>query len=184
MMEPRYSPDLRRDPGMVQRRDTKDAKLKFFSLAGERPARKKHRTLFIVAIVLIAFSGIASAAERLAVIGKIVNIRSGPGTKYDILCEAETFYPVILIEKSGNWYKVKDFEGDVGYIYKSLVGKVSSVITVKEKCNIRSGPGIEHDVLFISNRGVPFKVLDREGKWIHVQHAAGHEGWIHTSLVW
>ena len=51
------------------------------------------RSLFITVVVIIAFSGIPLAAERLAVIGKVANIRSGPGTKYDILCEAETFYP-------------------------------------------------------------------------------------------
>jgi SH3-like domain-containing protein len=31
---------------------------------------------------------------------------------------------------------------------------------------------------------VPFKVLDRKGEWLHVEHADGDRGWIHSSLVW
>ena len=126
----------------------------------------------------------AFAAERYAVSKKVANIRSGPGTKHEIFCEAEKYYPIILLKKSGNWYKVKDYEGDVGWIHKSLVGKISSVITVKKECNIRAGPGTKYRILFISNRGVPFKVVERKGRWIHIQHAEGHEGWIHKSLVW
>ena len=140
--------------------------------------------LFIITISLILCTSLASAAERYAVMGKIANIRSGPGTKYEILCQAEKYYPINIIKKSGNWYQVEDFEGDVGWIHKSLIRKISSVITIKSKCNIRSGPGMKYKIVFISKKGVPFKVLKKKGNWIRVQHSEGHEGWIHKSLVW
>ena len=140
--------------------------------------------LFTIAILLFISSGFASAAERFAVTGKLVNIRSGPGTNYDILWQAEKYYPIDVIKKSGKWYKFKDFEGDIGWVYKSLVRKISAVITIKDKCNIRSGPGRKYNVLLISEKGVPFKVIKREGSWINVQHSDGHEGWLHKSLVW
>ena len=140
--------------------------------------------LFIIAILPIIYASSASAAERYTVAGKVANIRSGPGTKYGILCQAERYYPINVIKKSGNWYEVKDFEGDIGWIHKSLVNKISSVITTNPKCNIRSGPGMEYQILFISKEGVPFKVIKKKSNWIHIQHAEGHKGWIHKSLVW
>lgn len=48
---------------------------------------------------------------------------------------------VAVFEKSGTWYHFCDFEGDKGWIHKSMVDKISSIITNNIKCNIRSGPG-------------------------------------------
>ncbi len=134
-------------------------------------------------VLLIIFSSIA-LAERLTATSSIVNIRSGPGTKYDILWKIGKYHPILVLKKSGNWYRFRDFEGDKGWIHKSLVRKIPSVITNKEKCNVRSGPGTKYKILFATEKGVPFKTLKRKGNWIHVQHADGDKGWIHKSLVW
>ncbi|MCK5193429.1 MAG: SH3 domain-containing protein, partial [Desulfobulbaceae bacterium] len=71
-----------------------------------------------------------------------------------------------------------------GWVHKSLISKISSVITDRENCNIRSGPGAGYKILFTVESGIPFKVIKRKGKWIHIQHADGDKGWIHKSLVW
>ncbi|MFC1867065.1 SH3 domain-containing protein [Thermodesulfobacteriota bacterium] len=142
------------------------------------------RYIFIIVILSVTCASTASAGERYAVTGKIANIRSGPGTRHEILCTAEQYYPIEIIKKSGNWYKVEDFEGDIGWIHKSLIKKIKTVITIKSKCNIRSGPGTKYPIVLISKNGVPFKVIKRKNKWIHVRHSEGHEGWIHKSLVW
>ena len=134
-------------------------------------------------VLLIIFSSIA-IAERLTATSSIVNIRSGPGTKYDILWKVGKYHPILVLKKSGSWYRFRDFEGDKGWIHKSLVRNIPSVITNKENCNVRSGPGTKYKILFATEKGVPFKTLKRKGNWIHVQHADGDRGWIHKSLVW
>ena len=134
-------------------------------------------------VLLIIFSSIA-IAERLTATSSIVNIRSGPGTKYDILWKVGKYHPILVLKKSGNWYRFRDFEGDKGWIHKSLVRKIPSVITNKENCNVRSGPGTKYKILFATEKGVPFKTLKRKGNWIYVQHADGDKGWIHKSLIW
>ena len=140
---------------------------------------------YIIAVIVffIIFSGIA-LAQRLTVTSSVANIRSGPGTGYDILWKVEKYYPIVIIKKSGPWYFFRDFEEDEGWIHKSLVDKISSVITNKIKCNIRSGPSLNYKILFYVEKGIPFKVIKRKGKWINIQHADGDRGWIHKSLVW
>lgn len=142
------------------------------------------RRFFIAFILILLPASLVPAAERYAVTVKTANIRSGPGTDHSILFEAEKYYPLNLLKKDGNWFQVEDFEGDVGWIYSKLVQEVTTVITKKSKCNIRTGPVLNSQVVFISDRGVPFLVLGTEGKWIHVRHSDGYEGWIHSSLVW
>ncbi len=139
--------------------------------------------LLIITILIVASSSVA-LAERMAVKSQIANIRSGPGTTYDVLWKVEKFYPIFVLKKTGKWYNFRDFEGDKGWIHKSLVGKISSVITTKDKCNIRSGPGTGYEIVFTAERGIPFKIIKRKGNWIYVRHTDGDKGWIYKSLVW
>jgi len=134
--------------------------------------------------VLLIICGTDALAERLTIKVPLANIRSGPGTKYDIIWNVEKYHPIVVLEKSGPWYHFRDFEEDEGWVHKSLVNKIPSVITNKEKCNIRSGPGLNYKILFYVEKGIPFKVIKRKGKWINIQHADGDRGWIHKSLVW
>jgi len=139
-------------------------------------------SLFL-AFSLLFCAGVAWA-QRLAVSSGVANIRSGPGTKYDVLWQVEKYHPIEVIKKSGKWYNFRDFERDVGWVHQSLVKKISAVITVKSKCNVRSGPGTKNDIVFTVEKGIPFKVLKRKGGWIQVEHADGDRGWIYKTLVW
>ena len=138
--------------------------------------------------ILIAFFSLVGAtaawAERLAVAVPIANIRSGPGAKYDLLWKVEKYHPLNIIKKNGQWYLFQDFEDDKGWIHSSLVKKIPAVISKKDNCNVRSGPGTGFDIVFTVEKGIPFKVLKRKGAWIHIQHSDGDKGWIHKQLVW
>ena len=125
-----------------------------------------------------------ASAERLAVSAPVANIRSGPGTSHNILWKVEKYFPLRVIKKSGEWYHFEDFEGDKGWVHQSLVSKISAVVTKNDACNIRSGPGTSNKIIFTVEKGIPFKVLKREGSWIHIEHADGDKGWIHKSLIW
>jgi len=142
------------------------------------------RFISFLTIVIILFTSSVALAERLAVSSKIANIRSGPGTGYEILWKVESYYPIWVLKKSGPWINFRDFEGDEGWIHSSLVQKKPTVITVKKKCNVRSGPGTNHEVIFTVEKGIPFLIVNRQKSWIQIQHADGDRGWIHKSLVW
>jgi len=123
-------------------------------------------------------------AERMAASGAVANIRSGPGTNYPVLWKIEKYYPIAVFEKKGAWYHFEDFEKDRGWIHRSLLNKTKTVITRKETCNLRSGPGTNHAIVFTVEKGIPFRVIKTSGKWLLVEHADGDRGWIHRSLTW
>lgn len=147
------------------------------------PRMRSGKILLLTVIgVLLAVS--INAAERMAIVSDIANIRSGPGTEHDILWQVYKNYPIEVIEKQGGWYRFRDFENDIGWIHSSLVEKVATVITKAPKCNVRSGPGTNHDIAFTVVDGISFRLLERKGDWLHVRHADGDSGWIYRSLVW
>ena len=138
----------------------------------------------IITFLLIMLLAATASAERLAVSAPVANIRSGPGTSHNVLWKVEKYFPLRVIGKSGDWYHFEDFEGDKGWVHQSLVSKISAVVTKNDECNIRSGPGTDNKIIFTVEKGIPFKVLKREGSWIHIEHADGDKGWIHKSLIW
>lgn len=142
------------------------------------------KKLLLLCIAWFCLWGQIALAERYSVSVPKANIRSGPGKKYDWVWQVGKYYPIEVKKKQGSWYFFQDFEGDEGWIHKSLLNKAKTIITKKNKCNVRTGPGTKHDIAFTVGTGIPFKVIKKKGNWYHVAHADGDSGWIHKSLVW
>jgi SH3-like domain-containing protein len=139
----------------------------------------------VAAVVTVFFIFCSTAfAQRMAVSVPEGNVRSGPGKKHQIIWKVEKYHPLKIIKKVGKWYRFRDYEGDEGWIHTSIIDKTATVITKKDDCNVRSGPGTNHKIILRVARGIPFKVLKRKGSWFHIQHADGDKGWIYKTLVW
>lgn len=51
-----------------------------------------------------------------------VNVRAGPGTRYPILWVFQRQgWPVQLLTRYENWYKIRDVEGEEGWVYIGMV---------------------------------------------------------------
>jgi SH3-like domain-containing protein len=67
------------------------------------------------------FKGLVRNYASVIVIKNNVNVRSGPGTGYDIIFKVEKGVPFRVMERKDNWIKIRHSDGDDGWIYKSLV---------------------------------------------------------------
>jgi SH3-like domain-containing protein len=114
----------------------------------------------------------------------VANIPSGPDNNYDILWKVKKYYPILILENTGEWLRFSNYEGDEGWIHRSLVTNISTVITKTTNCNIRKGPSTFYKVSAKFGKRLSFKMIKREGGWLNIQHAVGFIGWIHESLVW
>ena len=148
------------------------------------------RIFFLLILsVLISFVSIALAKnikkERCSVNREIVNIRLGPSLGQKILWKLERFCPLLIIEKKGRWYKIEDFEGDIGWIHNSCVNKTKTVITKEDNCIARKKPIVTSEIIFeTTDKGVPFKVLDKKGEWIKLFHSSKSQAWMHKKCLW
>lgn len=53
-----------------------------------------------------------------------VNVRSGPGSQYPILWVYwRAGYPVELLARFDNYLKIRDMEGEEGWVHQAMVGK-------------------------------------------------------------
>ncbi len=144
------------------------------------------RTILILGVFfsLVWFGGVAVAAEIVRVKVKEANVRKGPGTHFDRVWRVPMNYPYRVLERRGDWLKVSDFDGYEEWIYGPLTDRKPAIVVKVKRANIRGGPGTNHPILFSAEKGVPFFVLKKEGKWLKVRHADGDEGWIFEELAW
>ena len=153
---------------------------------------KSKRILWILPLLLLmtwSVCGQASGITMVSVSGEKVNLRKGPSTRDPIIWELGKGFPLKVVGSKGSWYKVSDFENDVGWIYKNLVSRKPHLIVKvnknsKEQINIRSGPGTKYQVVGKAQYGVVFETLQQKSGWVKVRHETGLTGWIKRSLLW
>ncbi len=153
---------------------------------------KKHwkRQVCILGIFsLLLLITTAAHAVMLSIEGNDVNMRSGPGTKYKVMWELGNGFPLIVLKQSGQWYRVRDFEGTIGWVHKDVVNRTPHMIVKvhkksKKRINVRSGPGTKYRIVAKAYYGVVFTTLQQKNGWVKVQHEKGVTGWIKRSLLW
>lgn len=140
----------------------------------------------ICAIAITLF--LAPAAYGLCVKAAKANMRTGPGTNYEISWEVYRYMPFRKVgtSLSGDWYAVQDVDGDVAWIHKSLVTNAYRCAVVKEDVNVRTGPGTRYGTRYAkpAERYYSFRVLGRKGAWVRAKDETNVIGWIHRSFLW
>ena len=127
----------------------------------------------ILAIFSLLLLSILCASEVNALCVKVsrANLRTGPGTGYEIGWNVGKYMPFkkVGVSLSGHWYAVEDVDGAVLWIHKSLVtSQYRCAVVKKEKVNVRTGPGTNYDKLFLNpvEQYYSARILTRKGSWI------------------
>lgn len=141
------------------------------------------KALIFSFFLIFMYTGLGHA-KMVMVTEKKANIRNGPDTKYDLIWSAPQYTPFEALCQYKKWYVIRDYEGDIGWVYGTLVKEVKAVIIKVKKTVIRSGPGESFDVLWEVQEGYPFKVLEEKGEWVKVIDAEGDSGWISKKSTW
>ena len=72
-----------------------------------------------------------------------VNLRQGPSFEYPIkLIYNKKYLPVIILDKSGPWRKIKDFENNTGWVHVVLLSKKKAAINIKNNSILFKKPTI------------------------------------------
>ena len=143
----------------------------------------------IVFIVCCVMLSVPLSLHALCVKTSIANMRSGPGTQYEKIWQVDRFMPFEKIGSSltGDWFAVRDVDGDVFWIHKSLLTSAYRCAVVKsEVVNMRKGPGTNYGKVFSepAQRYDSFKIIQRQGAWMKVRDTWNNVGWIHRDYLW
>jgi len=137
-----------------------------------------------------AFHATGLPLPRFVSLGKEeVYVRAGPGQKYPIeWVYTRKNYPVEVILEFGNWRKVRDIEGEEGWVFHALLsGKRHAII--KGKGHISVYTKAQKSETNKSRRVAklePLVVVALEGcrdLWCKVS-VKGYRGWVQRKSLW
>ncbi|MFQ6133657.1 MAG: SH3 domain-containing protein [Armatimonadota bacterium] len=133
-----------------------------------------------------------------------INVRSGPGSRFDRIDTLAKGTTVWVIDQQGQWRKVKYGNGEGGWVADWLLkyggassapkptlasydraasGAPQPMMAVTawvagDKVNIRYGPGMEFDPKTTVDHGTKVTVLDIDSHWCKVRLPDGTIGWV------
>ncbi|WP_295505485.1 SH3 domain-containing protein [Accumulibacter sp.] len=127
----------------------------------------------------------ALARDMVSINGSIVNMRSGPGTRSDVLWELKRGYPLQVLKRKGSWLQVRDFENDKGWVARALTNRTPHYIVKAPVANMRSGPGTRYRIVGKSERYDLLRTRATRGDWVRVERLDdGVKGWVAKRLLW
>ena len=148
--------------------------------------------LLVAALFSVLFT-LSAAAETLYVkqtIEGLLNLRTGPGVRFDILQRMHPGDRVLVLERKGTWFHVQHEDGRAGWASRNYLearltfGQTLTVVqTTYGYVTLRSGPGSDYnDILQIYPRE-RVRVLDARGAWLKVAVRLNTVGWVHGRYV-
>jgi len=152
--------------------------------------KKNKNSYFIFIILFFSFLIFLSSInanenkEFLTLKNIKVNLRQGPSFEYPIkLVYKKKYLPVIIIDKSETWRKIKDFENNSGWIHISQLSRKKSGINIKNNSIIYKKATIYSKPIAKLEVGRLVLIKKCKIKWCKIT-AGGYSGWIFKNSLW
>jgi len=113
-----------------------------------------------------------------------VNLRFGPSLEHPIkLIYKKKYLPVKILDKSGAFRKIKDFENNTGWIHIALLSKKKSAINIKNNSILFKKATIYSEPLARLETGRLVLVNKCNTKWCKIT-SDNFIGWVNKNSLW
>jgi SH3-like domain-containing protein len=123
-----------------------------------------------------------------------INVRVGPGTRYDIAWNyTVSGVPVEIIQEFDTWRKIRDVEGDEGWVHQSLLSGnragYATPLLANGEVTMRADRADEAAVRARLAPGVRVSISECDGAWCNVSASQPGErqsfaGWVRQEELW
>lgn len=168
------------------------------------PGRLRAIALIFLALVAPLFAALPAAAQDnpsglplprfVTTRSAPINVRVGPGTRYDIAWNfLAPGMPVEIIQEFDTWRKIRDVDGDEGWVHQSLlVGNRAGYVTpliANGEVSMHASPSEDSAVRARLAPALRLSVNECNGDWCNVSAGrAGerntHTGWVRQEEIW
>ena len=113
-----------------------------------------------------------------------VNLRQGPSFEYPIkLIYKKKYLPVIVLDKSETWRKIKDFNNNSGWIHISQLSKRKSALNFENNSILYKKPTIYSKPIAKLEIGRLVLIKKCNLKWCKIT-SGSYKGWIFKNSLW
>ena len=113
-----------------------------------------------------------------------VNLRQGPSKDYPIkIFYKKKFLPIMVLDKSDNFRKIKDHENNTGWIHISQLSKKKSAIVLNDELILFKGPTVFSTPIAKLKKGKLVKITKCKVVWCKTK-TDKYKGWLKKEGLW
>jgi len=152
--------------------------------------KKINKNFLFVFILFIFFKFLLSTSlsnediKFLSLKNDEVNLRLGPSFEYPVkLTYNKKYLPIIILDKSETWVKIKDFESNSGWIHISQLSKRQTAINYKNNSILFKKPTIYSKPIARLETGRLVLINKCKLKWCKIT-SGDFNGWLNKKYLW
>jgi SH3-like domain-containing protein len=112
------------------------------------------------------------------------NLRQGPSFEYPVkIFYKKKFLPVLILDSSDNFKKIRDHENNSGWIHVSQLSKKKAAIVIDDDVIVFSKPSVFSTPLVILRKGRLCKIVKCKQDWCRIK-VDKYKGWIKKDDLW
>lgn len=112
------------------------------------------------------------------------NVRRGPSLTHRIdWVFTRRGMPLEIIAEYGHWRRVRDRDGQGGWVHYALLSGVRTVLVEEDMLRVHARPETSSPVVAAFEMGVVAQLGACEAQWCEIS-AGGHDGWAPKSKLW
>ena len=141
-------------------------------------------SLFFFSFIILGNTNFTEAKKFLSLKKNEVNLRQGPSKDFPIrLIYKKKYLPVEILDLWENWRKIKDFEGNIGWIHTSLLSGKKSAISKDNYSIIFSSNTIYSKPLAKVEKGRLMFIKKCKVRWCKIS-SGKYVGWVKKNSLW
>ncbi len=146
----------------------------------------------------------APLSATVTVAATVLNLRSGPGTTYSAVTQVKSGTLLTVLDRQGDWFKVRTASGTVGWAaswlvktsataptpptpppatYQDLTGQLAVASPKSGSLNVRSSPSTNAGIVSQARASQTYTALGKQGDWIKIVLPDGRQGWMAAWLA-
>ena len=142
------------------------------------------KIVYFILFFYFSFQSLFANESFLTLRNDKVNLRQGPSFEYPIkLFYKKKFLPVLIIDRSENFRKIRDHENNTGWIHISQLSKKKAAITIDDNQLIFNRPSIYSKPFAILKKGRLCKIYKCKDEWCKVS-VGNYNGWVKKNVLW
>ena len=136
-------------------------------------------------LVLLTAAATAQAEEYFSVAENHAILYDAPSTKAARLFVVSRFLPLEQVVNLGDWVKVRDASGSLGWVERRALSTKRYVVVSADSCAIRQAPSVDAATLIRVKQKVALEWLENTGTgWVKVRHRDGASGFLKAAEIW
>ena len=134
--------------------------------------------IFTFILILTTFNFLNAEEYFLTLRYDNVNLRQGPSKDYPVkIFYKKKYLPVLILDTSDNFRKIKDHENNTGWIHVSQLSKKKAALTIKDKIIMFKSSTMYSKPLAVLEKGRLCLVLKCKDDWCKIK-VDKYLGWV------